>query len=374
MASIDFAQVAASFEAAAHSYEQTAYVQQYMAQQLAQKVAQLPLEEIFGARRCRILEIGCGPGNFTKLLLQRLQQKAASFYAAAPMAVNAAASAPMAVATTAPVGTAWEVDLVCNDLSQAMLQHTYTQLQPWLSLRDGEELVVSQGVTAEARGAGAVNDALGQTACGARVAAEEREARGAAEAREEGVAGVSRLLVHRVQLVQGNVLAAAVQARLKELGPFDVVVSNAVFQWLPQLTVALAQIRSYMRPQGYLAFSSFAQGTLAEFKFLQGATHGLRYLSAAEVKQAFVAAQWQLLSYAQEQVRHHFSSAREVLRHLQHTGVNALGQGRLSVGQMRELLRRYEEHFRSEQGVGLSWCFYVAIGQQRHSQSCGAKA
>lgn len=380
MASIDFAQVAASFEAAAHSYEQTAYVQQYMAQQLAQKVAQLPLEEIFGARRCRILEIGCGPGNFTKLLLQRLQQKAASFYAAAPMAVNAAASAPMAVATTAPVGTAWEVELVCNDLSQAMLQHTYTQLQPWLSSRDGVEHEVPRGVAAEARaerearGAGAVNDALGQTACGARVAAEEREARGAAEAREEGVAGVSRLLVHRVQLVQGNVLAAAVQARLKELGPFDVVVSNAVFQWLPQLTVALAQIRSYMRPQGYLAFSSFAQGTLAEFKFLQGATHGLRYLSAAEVKQAFVAAQWQLLSYAQEQVRHHFSSAREVLRHLQHTGVNALGQGRLSVGQMRELLRRYEEHFRSEQGVGLSWCFYVAIGQQRHSQSCGAKA
>lgn len=343
MASIDFSLVKASFEAAVQSYAQTAHVQQYMAQHLAQKVAQLPLEKIFLVRRCRILEIGCGPGNFTLSLLHHLQQRAAN--AVVLDGVISAASVDM---------SAWEVELICNDLSQAMLQHTYAQLQPWLSPQKVVKRDIPQGVEAETNAiCGAELDAANGTVLQSDYRA--------------SLASGPRLVVSQVHLIQGNVLDAMVQARLEQLGPFDLVVSNAVFQWFPQLSLALAQIRSYVHSQGYLAFSSFAQGTLAEFKFLQGATHGLQYLSASEVEQAFFEAKWQLLSYEQENVQHHFSSAREVLRHLQHTGVNAFGQERLSVGQMRALLRRYEEHFHSDQGVGLSWCFYIALGQQRHS-------
>lgn len=350
MASIDFARVEASFEAAAHSYEQTAQVQQYMAQQLAQRIAQFPLEELFSVksgeamRRCRILEIGCGPGNFTQLLLRTLQQKVA------------AARAGVANGVSTPV---WEIELVCNDLSKSMLQHTKAQLQPWLMLIPTEALCVEDVVVPSI--AGAKSGDFDSVGAGVQATHAAQDVQVDQAERVMQAEHIPCLVVQSVHLVHGNILAAEVQARLQELGPFDLVVSNAVFQWFPQLTQALEQIRSYVRSQGYLAFSSFAQGTLAELKFLQGATHGLRYLTYPEIVQSLQEAKWLFLNYAQEQVQYHFTSAREVLRHLQHTGVNALGQGYLSVGEMRELLRRYEEHFRSEQGVVLSWCVYIAL-------------
>lgn len=321
MAVIDFALVEASFSAAAHSYEQAATVQQQMALQLATAVAPVLRHE----GHYRILEIGSGPGNFTQTLLQQINL----------MAKSSAAHVTL--------------DLVCNDLSASLLKLTMSKVQQWMP----------------AAGAGAGLPAV--------VAGTGEPA---AEASAGAGAGISVL---HCQQVTGNVLQAQTLEQLHSCGPFDVIVSNAVFQWFPHLDKSLQTLQTLLSPQGYLAFSSFAHGTLAELKAICGEEHGLRYLSGREGKEALLAAGLLPCYWAQERVQHYFSSAREVLRHLKHTGVNALSRERFSVREMRALLQRYEERFSHQQGVVLSWCPYMVVAQkqQRHSSKadiCGVRS
>lgn len=318
MAVIDFALVEASFSAAAHSYEQAATVQQQMALQLATAVAPVLRHE----GHYRILEIGSGPGNFTQTLLQQINLMAKS---------NAAHVT---------------LDLVCNDLSASLLKLTMSKVQQWMPAADAPAARTS-----------------------AAVAGTEVPAAGAG-------AGISVL---HCQQVTGNVLQAQTLEQLHSCGPFNVIVSNAVFQWFPHLDKSLQTLQTLLSPQGYLAFSSFAHGTLAELKAICGEEHGLRYLSGKEGKEALLAAGLLPCYWAQERVQHYFSSAREVLRHLQHTGVNALSRERFSVREMRALLQRYEERFSHKQGVVLSWCPYMVVAQkqQRHSSKvdiCGVRS
>lgn len=318
MAVIDFALVEASFSAAAHSYEQAATVQQQMALQLATAVAPVLRHE----GHYRILEIGSGPGNFTQTLLQQINLMAKS---------NAAHVT---------------LDLVCNDLSASLLKLTMSKVQQWMPAADAPAARTS-----------------------AAVAGTEVPAAGAG-------AGISVL---HCQQVTGNVLQAQTLEQLHSCGPFDVIVSNAVFQWFPHLDKSLQTLQTLLSPQGYLAFSSFAHGTLAELKAICGEEHGLRYLSGREGKEALLAAGLLPCYWAQERVQHYFSSAREVLRHLKHTGVNALSRERFSVREMRALLQRYEERFSHQQGVVLSWCPYMVVAQkqQRHSSKadiCGVRS
>lgn len=318
MAVIDFALVEASFSAAAHSYEQAATVQQQMALQLATAVAPVLRHE----GHYRILEIGSGPGNFTQTLLQQINLMAKS---------NAAHVT---------------LDLVCNDLSASLLKLTMSKVQQWMPAADAPAARMSAavaGTDVPAAGAGA---------------------------------GVSVL---HCQQVTGNVLQAQTLEQLHSCGPFDLIVSNAVFQWFPHLDKSLQTLQTLLSPQGYLAFSSFAHGTLAELKAICGEEHGLRYLSGREGKEALLAAGLLPCYWAQERVQHYFSSAREVLRHLKHTGVNALSRERFSVREMRALLQRYEERFSHQQGVVLSWCPYMVVAQkqQRHSSKadiCGVRS
>ena len=318
MAVIDFALVEASFSAAAHSYEQAATVQQQMALQLATAVAPLLRNE----GHYRILEIGSGPGNFTQTLLQQINL----------MAKSSAAHVTL--------------DLVCNDLSASLLKLTMSKVQQWMPAADAPAARTS-----------------------AAVAGTEVPAAGAG-------AGISVL---HCQQVTGNVLQAQTLEQLHSCGPFDLIVSNAVFQWFPHLDKSLQTLQTLLSPQGYLAFSSFAHGTLAELKAICGEEHGLRYLSGKEGKEALLAAGLLPCYWAQERVQHYFSSAREVLRHLKHTGVNALSRERFSVREMRALLQRYEERFSHQQGVVLSWCPYMVVAQkqQRHSSKadiCGVRS
>ena len=286
-------------------------------QQMARQLATAVAPLLRHEGHYRILEIGSGPGNFTQTLLQQ---------------INLMASGNAARVT---------LDLVCNDLSASLLERTISKVQPWMP--------------AAGAGAGAAGTEVPAAGAGA---------------------GISVL---HCQQVTGNVLQAQTLEQLQACGPFDVIVSNAVFQWFPHLAQSLQTLQTLLSPQGYLAFSSFAHGTLAELKAICGEEHGLRYLSGKEGKEALLVAGLLPCYWAQERVQHYFSSAREVLRHLQHTGVNAMSRERLSVREMRELLQRYEERFSHQQGVVLSWCPYMVVAQkqQRHSspmENCGVRS
>lgn len=161
---------------------------------------------------------------------------------------------------------------------------------------------------------------------------------------------------------------------------FDVIVSNAVFQWFPDLELALGHLRqlaygtkvssdSDSRPR-YLVYSSFLEGTFSELQQVLGM--GLNYYSADEV-QEILERYCTDIRFKTHKVVQHFESSFHLLRHFRDTGVNALNssvngsESRLGSGSLRRMMHEYEERFSDDNGmICLTWqpCFVVARWRQ----------
>lgn len=151
---IDLGSLKRSFSKASGSYEQHAYVQNIMAQELCSYL-KAALNQGKGCDR--VLEIGCGPGNFTKVLLENFKLS----------------------------------QLCLNDLSDAMLKSNLASL-----------------------------------------------------------ASSSKYHNLAISSICGNALDLKLSEDHKELNqPFDLIVSNATFQWFSNLEHSLSKIAALARPQ-----------------------------------------------------------------------------------------------------------------------------
>ncbi|MFZ3373096.1 MAG: methyltransferase domain-containing protein, partial [Desulfitobacteriaceae bacterium] len=66
--------------------------------------------------------------------------------------------------------------------------------------------------------------------------------------------------------------------------PFDLIVSNVVFQWFVEYAAAFTQYHSYLEPGGYLIFSTLGVGTFKElYCCLKDAQNGNPTLKLANV-------------------------------------------------------------------------------------------
>lgn len=100
---------------------------------------------------------------------------------------------------------------------------------------------------------------------------------------------------------------------------FDLVISNASFQWLENLQDFIQKIISRLNPGGMLLFSTFGTENYREVFYTIGKT--LPYFSKKELEE-------QLKSYnpvINEEIRiMTFKSPKDVLKHIRNTGVNAM--------------------------------------------------
>ena len=283
---VDFAHLQQRFSAAALNYSREAVVQQDMGQvllaQLEQSGALAQLSSVVQAqgRALRILEIGCGPGNFTQMLCALLQEHGIS------------------------------LQLCLNDISAAMLAVCVQQLRAPVA-----------------------------------------------------------------QCICGNILEHATLEQALLWGPFDLIISNATFQWFPELAPALQQLQALLSVDGVLAYSSFLEGTFAELYQLLG--YQLSYVHLEQVEAALQQSDLSHVYTLEDRVvRQHFAHAYQLFHHLKATGVNALSADvvglpagpsaayvKMGAGRMRALMREYERSFVDENrgGVYLTWRPYFCI-------------
>ena len=122
-------------------------------------------------------------------------------------------------------------------------------------------------------------------------------------------------------------------------GPFALIASSLAFQWFADIAAAQTRLRSLLAPGGWLAFTTLAEGSFAEWR----AAHadlpcGLHdYPDAAAL--AATGAQVSLRS-----IRHDFGSARGLLRHLKGIGAGAPRAGHRPLGPaaLREVMARFD--------------------------------
>lgn len=245
----------------------------------------------------RVLEIGCGPGNFTKILLHNFK-------------VN---------------------ELCLNDLSSCMIEKNLASLHSLQKQDPAFNIAISA--------------------------------------------------------ICGNALE--LDNTKQELAkPFDILVSNATFQWFHDLESSLKHLAGFVKNQDIalvnskskahvaasasagtgarsgtrggrlIAFSSFYEGNFAQIKKLTGVS--LNYLTKEQVIRALdnSTIDYQVYFSSHEQ---YFDSSLALFRHLKDTGVTALSDVPLTASAFKELLRSYQEQYASPKGVCLTWCPYYVV-------------
>ncbi len=180
---------------------------------------------------------------------------------------------------------------------------------------------------------------------------------------------LSPLLVERAQArasgcvvdsVVGDLTTAPVAAPFRD---YDLIISNATFQWFADLDRALVALRLRAHPEGLLVYSSFLDGTMRELTELLG--RGLNYLTEAAARD-ILARHCTLLHFCTKTVVQHFDSSFHLLRHFKATGVNSVSATPLSAGELRRFMLRYEQQYSDASGaIPLTWQPYFVVARWR---------
>lgn len=144
--------------------------------------------------------------------------------------------------------------------------------------------------------------------------------------------------------------------------PQDLIASSAALQWAADMRGLLARMSALLRSGGVLAIAAFGPSNLREVSDLTG--RSLRYRALAEWREALAGAH-EILNGFEDLRTLWFASAREVLRHLRQTGVNALEAEAWSPSKVRRFCRAYEATFGRNGGVPLTYHPVFIIARKR---------
>ena len=98
---------------------------------------------------------------------------------------------------------------------------------------------------------------------------------------------------------------------------FDLIISNATLQWISDFKGVINSLRECLNPQGELVFSTFGNENFREIYHAIGTT--LNYYSLSELREMFPNSTIEPEIHIMA-----FESPKDVLKHLQLTGVNAI--------------------------------------------------
>lgn len=141
----------------------------------------------------------------------------------------------------------------------------------------------------------------------------------------------------------------------------DLVASNAMVQWFPDLREHFLSLRSICRPGVVYALAGFARGHFPELERIlvsdefghpPGPGHEL-----SEAAQAAGSSGWRSLGMRQESRSEHYSSPTDFLRHLKASGANRPPpDGKpLTRARLQRLLERLGAEARTENGIQITW-------------------
>ena len=117
---------------------------------------------------------------------------------------------------------------------------------------------------------------------------------------------------------------------------YDLIISNAVFQWVEDLPLFIEDIKKCLNPNGILLFSTFGTDNLLEISKLTG--ESLKYIAIQELNS---------LLHPQEiyedKISLNFDTPKDVLKHLKYTGVNAISNNHWTKSDLKNFENGYHK-------------------------------
>lgn len=141
-----------------------------------------------------------------------------------------------------------------------------------------------------------------------------------------------------IELINPNIqfISSDVETYIENSQTFDLIISNASLQWVENLPEFIEKLVLKLNPNGILLFSTFGKENFREIYFVLGKT--LTYFSKNELEELLE----KYLLQIEEEVRvMAFKTPKDVLKHIQNTGVNAIST---EVWTKKDLINFEEEY------------------------------
>ena len=139
-------------------------------------------------------------------------------------------------------------------------------------------------------------------------------------------------------------------------GSYDLITSNATFQWFGDLGLSISKYRDALRPQGVIVFSTFGPSTFWELgRSLKEVLGPLVKISSCdfltkETLTSMMDIHFRDVSIEESMVKKVYGSLEELLKHIKYTGTRGSGISGAS-GLDRATLCRIEEAYVSNFGA-----------------------
>lgn len=134
------------------------------------------------------------------------------------------------------------------------------------------------------------------------------------------------------KIVKNYTFIAGNSMKIKPSVHFDLIISNAMFQWFSSLPAALEYYSRMLNKNGVIAFSTFSSGNFKEIRSALGLS--LDYLSVDGIKEA-LKKDFELLELLAYTKTLDFATPLELLAHLKNTGVNSLSAKKMTFAEVK---------------------------------------
>lgn len=148
--------------------------------------------------------------------------------------------------------------------------------------------------------------------------------------------------------------------KIKPSKKVDLIISNAMFQWFPSFEKAIQTIKSNLKSNGLLAFSTFSPDNFREITDLTGLS--LQYKTKEELEQILKNEGFEILYSEQFFEELKFKTPLELLAHMKKTGVNSLSEKTWTITKVKDFCDKYSKKYPKTK---LTYSPIIVIAQKR---------
>ena len=139
-------------------------------------------------------------------------------------------------------------------------------------------------------------------------------------------------------------------------GKADLICANAVFQWFQEPENSLIRLKNALNKNGGIIFSTFGTETLEEFRQAANLSSPITLHSLKQWKNLLKKTGFVLNSFDIEKRKIFTPNTMNLIKNLQQIGAAPIKM--FNAGGLRKLIRYYDKHFSSDQGVYATWELY----------------
>lgn len=153
------------------------------------------------------------------------------------------------------------------------------------------------------------------------------------------------------QIVPDGVFISGDIEKSKLPDNFDLIISNACFQWLNNFEYTVKNLYNKLNDGGILAFSVFGDENLKEIKSIFNLSD--KFYSLENLKKIF--SNYNVIKFEEDKHQLYFDSPLSVLKHLKYTGANALQPYKMTKSKLKIFEDKYSELYKKNDKVFLTY-------------------